>query len=911
MDFKKYKNYLKQYLSKKGYDISQNPMFCFNPSHNNKNTPACVIYDDNFQCESCGIRGDIFDACEILTGIKEKSEQYKEVEKTLKGYTIEKYDLKTEPKKEKYKPDSEALKKLIDYMRNHGGRLNGVMAFLKKRGYTPDIAKKMYDYFGYWPGFEIACKEVDKEILKKAGIPARNYKTNKSSWDNSGVVVKLNQGLKLCYYYNDKCEKRNSKGAFTFPISDKLDKHKSIILVEAEITEIAMKAIGLKNVFATGGTNGLTIKILKEKLLSFEGIIFAFDGDEGGRKASGIIKTEKGDKKKCYPEILLKEGFKGIIKIANFPDEKDPDDLIRENKIGELKSIIENAKIYIGNKKVKIEKVIDKQTKDVPFIFMGFDSRSYYVIPHNQNIVLKVNRGENYLKNWLKEIAPFEWWYEYFQKENEDGEAYFNLAGSLAWFRKTSISAGIYNENRIRGLGAHKDGDNIVFNNGEKLYVNNKIFSYNDFCGEHVYCRSKIKLKIEGKEWSIQDGIEFMKQLKTFKFERMIDYMIISGFMAFSWLASILYRRPSIWITGKSGSGKSFLLTDIIKIAIGENQSIYTEGKATEAYIRQKAGIDCRIPIVDEFEAHNKSEKIEQKKIMTLMRSCYGGTNIGKGTPEGKPLDFNTKMMFCFASVNIFFDNDGDKTRVAICRLVKKDDNDKNYFDFKKSLKGLKIRIYNRLKQVNKNVEIARNLILQSGYDNRSADTYAPFLAGFWMIISDNPFFQDKEQIKNYILKAIEEIKETDHKNDEDKILERILQERIKLAPDKELTISEMLIEKKIDSSGEEVTTRDNELRRYGLRRFIYRLKIKYESGEEKTEKKESLAIEANHPAIRNILKDTSFQDYKEVLQRHQFVLKRSEPVYMAGKTARCILFDWDKLYEEYFREKKDDDIPF
>ena len=67
MNFEKYKNSLKQYLKIKGHNPSNNPMFCFSPSHSNNESPACMIYDDNFKCGSCGIHGDIYDACEIIT----------------------------------------------------------------------------------------------------------------------------------------------------------------------------------------------------------------------------------------------------------------------------------------------------------------------------------------------------------------------------------------------------------------------------------------------------------------------------------------------------------------------------------------------------------------------------------------------------------------------------------------------------------------------------------------------------------------------------------------------------------------------------------------------------------------------------------------------------------------------------
>jgi len=903
MDFKKYKNSLKYYLQQKGFSTSENPMFCFSPSHTNKNTPACLIYDDNFICESCGIHGDIYDACEILTGIKEKSEQYKEVEKTLKGYNIE-----PEKKKETFNPDIEALKKLIHYMKNHSGRKKGVMAFLKKRGYTDDISNKMYSSFGYWPGFDIAIQEIDKDILKKSGVPLIHPEKKISSWEHSGAIVKLFNGLKLNFYVNDECIKRGTRGCYTFPMPGELPIQGKIILVEAEITALSMHAIGFKNTFSTGGINGLTIKVLKEKLLSMEEIIFAFDGDIAGRKSSGIIKTEKGDKKKCYPEILTKEGFKGIIKIAYLPDEKDPDDLIRENKIDELKKIILEAKLYNENIKKKKEiTCIQKDIKEVPFIFLGHDENAYYVIPENQNIPLKIKRGETMIKNWIKEIAPFEWWFKYFQSIDEDENVSFNLAGAIAWFRKTSWMIGIYNDEKILGLGVHKDGDNIVFNTGSELYVNNKIISYTDFKGKNIYCRSKIHLELKGIEWTVKDGTNLIRQLKTFKFERSIDYMVIAGFIAISPFSSILDKRPHIWIAGNSGLGKSTLIDLVIKPGVGKNQAIFTEGGLTsEAFFRQECGKDCRVPIIDEFDSHNKYDILTIKNILKLARSCYGGFMAGKGSAEQKSVKYNLKLMFCFASVNVTIDNKAEISRIIICRMKEKNDNE--YMKEINNFMGMRLRIFNRIKKLVKYIKSAKELIMNHKYDNRTADTYAPFIAGFWMIISDNEFFDGDENIQNYILKAIDEIRTSENKNDDERILERIFQERIKIDPSFELTIAEMLNEIITDMNGIKSFKYDSNLRRYGLRRFIYNYKENPDDTD--TTKIESLAIDYNHPALKNILKDTPFQDYKEILQRHKHVLKKSINVHMAGRTTKCIILTWKEIYEEYFKNNDNDGIP-
>jgi hypothetical protein len=83
MDFDKYKGRLKDYLCTKGVGVDTNPTRCFNRNgHNCRDGLASLqLWDDSFKCHGCGIQGDIFDAVEILEGIKERAAQYEFVKR--------------------------------------------------------------------------------------------------------------------------------------------------------------------------------------------------------------------------------------------------------------------------------------------------------------------------------------------------------------------------------------------------------------------------------------------------------------------------------------------------------------------------------------------------------------------------------------------------------------------------------------------------------------------------------------------------------------------------------------------------------------------------------------------------------------------------------------------------------------
>ena len=172
MDFSKYKNSLLQYLQHKGIEAQHGLIRCFNPSHEDKN-PSCELFEDHFKCYSCGIHGDIYDAVEILQGITEKAEQYKEIERTFGGASTmpvlpKKAAAKTH--KEDFVTDPDCVKKLEDYFKRHKSRNEEVIKYLNRRAqiktnnqlqsYPVKVRNRMVSYFFYWPGYTIAEAEL-------------------------------------------------------------------------------------------------------------------------------------------------------------------------------------------------------------------------------------------------------------------------------------------------------------------------------------------------------------------------------------------------------------------------------------------------------------------------------------------------------------------------------------------------------------------------------------------------------------------------------------------------------------------------------------------------------------------------------------------------------------------------------
>lgn len=336
MDFKKHKNRLKEYLRSKGYSNFDNNISC--PFHDDKN-PSMKVYDEFAKCFSGCDKKDVYDFVGLFENIPEKAEQFKFIKK-LYGDSNTDYGNNNY---KKFKIDIESYNQVYEYIKDQINTEKGqdyIERFVRFRGYNDKFA----NYFGYWPGLETAQQTLSDEILQKAGIPLPKKDHKYSTWSPQGVVCKFENGFKLIYVRKNKetgkheTIKRGSHGSRTFPYPNIIDT-KKIVLVEAEISAVAMRINDISSSVATGGTQGINKQDV-DKLLTFEIIYICFDGDDPGKKATEKLAN------KLYYKAKESNNDQITIKIVNLPDNQDPDDLIKSDQIDILKKCLNEAKTY-------------------------------------------------------------------------------------------------------------------------------------------------------------------------------------------------------------------------------------------------------------------------------------------------------------------------------------------------------------------------------------------------------------------------------------------------------------------------------------------------------------------------------------------------------------------------------------
>ena len=419
MQLDKYRRRLSEYLRSKGVDVSTNPTHCPNPAHDDS-TPSFSIYEKNgaeyCSCFGCKIGGGIYDMIGWFEGINDLAEQYKFAESFFGDISYAPPPIKSR-KKSDFKYNPEQMKILEAYLRKNPASEKMIRKFLVERAnystgggthlsesgsvsnYPENTIQFFIDNLFYWPGLDIVLTDLSRDTIYGCGIPLVGQNGSQSTWMRSGVVMKLGQGYKLHFYekkYCDtcksgekyreavgrgeadaeklleckkyqakgfchKCEKRNTKIGHAFPMPGQIDQSLPVVLVEGEMDALACAAAGIKNIFSTGGTSGLTATYVEAHLLKVPEIILMFDADEKGRKASGLDILDANDDVKSIPRTIRRGGYTEKIRLAALPldgNEKDPDALVIAGKTEVMFKAIEEAREYVPVEKPKKQKNI-------------------------------------------------------------------------------------------------------------------------------------------------------------------------------------------------------------------------------------------------------------------------------------------------------------------------------------------------------------------------------------------------------------------------------------------------------------------------------------------------------------------------------------------------------------------------
>ncbi|MBG6143599.1 hypothetical protein IWQ51_001722 [Labrenzia sp. EL_142] len=219
----------------------------------------------------------------------------------------------------------------------------------------------------------------------------------------------------------------------------------------------------------------------------------------------------------------------------------------------------------------------------------------------------------------------------------------------------------------VRGRGAWISTEgNLVLHTGEYLWIDGKLEDTGEV-GAHFYVRRPGGLVPWDQPVPHEDNpaMELFRLLRTWNMERdQTDAMLLIGWVGVAMLGAALDWRPSTFIVGEAGTGKSELIK-LLKEVLGRGMVSTTN--ATEAGLYQYVGHDS-LPIwIDEMEGDDNQD--QAKKVLKMARDAASGSIRIRGGADHKGVEFQARSAFGFSGITPPPIPPANLTRLAIIQL--------------------------------------------------------------------------------------------------------------------------------------------------------------------------------------------------------------------------------------------------
>ena len=732
-------------------------------------------------------------------------------------------------------------------------------------------------------------KTGSNAYLDKKGIDLNGARISRGS-----VVIPMygENALTGLQFITDDGSKRFMKhqvkeGSY-FPIATKGEPMSRILICEGFATACALRrATGFPVVTAFDSGNLKPVaKAMRIKYPDSE-IIIAADNDQWTIRPDG---TPYNAGIEAAEQAAVSIGGARVI----FPiiDSQDPgkrtdwDDVARSD--GD--EVVRDA--FKDIPEAEIEAVIEDCDNLALIRPLGHNKGVYSFFPSAAGQIVSLRASEMSRIQNLYLLASRDFWEGIY---NEDGKASDSKICALASAHLMSAchSVGVFQQENLRGVGAWIDDDGShVINCGDVIVDSMGVSTKpSEYVGSHVYESGHkiIDMKTKPLEDIESKKLRHICHQISWKKPQYAD--LLAGWLVVSAVGSALKWRPHIWLTGRAESGKSTVIDEIIKPALG-NVALKRDGGTSEPGIRKAIGTSGRPFILDEAEAESATQQADMQKILFLARRASSG-----GVVENAYASFNVRSAFCFAAIIPSVSEVADQGRITLLELQLDERPDRS--DRFQALIGLihetltpeysqrlLARTINNLPTLLKNIEVFGRAASDAFGNKRSGDQIGPMLAGAYML--ENSKLITPKEAREWIAGQNWDF-HTDNYADSDsnKLLQNIMTARIKYDSEgmtRESTIGE-LIEIAVDTSDIKNKMAVMALAPYGLKVMDDNL----------------LAISNQSPALKRILQNTPYSNWSRTLGDYPEAKNNdNKPVrFMAGLVNKCKTIPLDDILND------------
>lgn len=293
----------------------------------------------------------------------------------------------------------------------------------------------------------------------------------------------------------------------------------------------------------------------------------------------------------------------------------------------------------------------------------------------------------------------------------------------------------------VRGRGAWRDNEGrLILHCGEYLWYDGALQDTGEV-GDHFYVRRPRSIVPWHEPVEVDDNpaIDIMKALRTWNFERGdIDGLILLGWMGIAMMGAALDWRPSIFLIGDAGSGKSELNGRHGLLRTVFERAMLATTNASEAGLYQLVGHDSLPIAIDEMEGDDAPD--QARKIIKMARDAASGSIRIRGGSDHKGVEFQAQSTFMFSAINPPGIPPASLTRLAIIQLNKLKTTD-GKAPVLKAAETIGPRLLRRVADgyadFPETYEMYRTVLRGVGHDSRGQNTFGTFLAAAHTLLGD------------------------------------------------------------------------------------------------------------------------------------------------------------------------------
>ncbi|MDR3736052.1 MAG: hypothetical protein P4L10_11015 [Acidobacteriaceae bacterium] len=298
---------------------------------------------------------------------------------------------------------------------------------------------------------------------------------------------------------------------------------------------------------------------------------------------------------------------------------------------------------------------------------LGHDHGTFYYLSRSAQQVFALT-ADKHSKNNMLALASLSYW-EQSRFTTDKGAVKWDEAIDDLMMQCRRV--GIYDTDRIRGRGAWLDNGRALLHLGNRIISNGQDVGLTMDGSKFVYESAKPLSVIHADPLSNTDAHWLIKISGLLRWEKPVYAKLFAGWIALAPICGALAWRPSIWITGGPGSGKSWLRENIMGTCLGA-VALAVQSKTSEAGIRQSLGSDARPVLFDEAEREDAHAAYRMQAVLDLVRqsSSEGGAEIVKGTGnQSGAKRYRIRSTFAFQSINVALLHQADLSRISVLGL--------------------------------------------------------------------------------------------------------------------------------------------------------------------------------------------------------------------------------------------------